>query len=200
METLLIMLQRTAQFLRRRPNLDGSILLRREARHLLRALKAYVEKAEEVELSLSADYAETAALIEGEGREFVTPEFVREFTRTHCTETLSFDRVNKKERTELLRLAARNDKLQALKRHLDPKEQYRELFRRLICLPDDDIEAAVMSMASGDFRGLAAASGLNVPRTETGTLSASKTARNKVLGQILGEKRSNELMDQLESD
>ena len=102
MDRILEPLERTFAFLKRNPNLDGSTLLKKEAITLVKALNKYNEKAEAVELSLTADYAEAAALLEGDGKSLVTAEFIRQFTSRHCTNTLSFNKANKKERTALL--------------------------------------------------------------------------------------------------
>jgi hypothetical protein len=200
MDRILEPLERTFAFLKRNPNLDGSTLLKKEAITLVKALNKYNEKAEAVELSLTADYAEAAALLEGDGKSLVTAEFIRQFTSRHCTNTLSFNKANKKERTALLLLAARDKKLTILKKQIDPSKKYREMYQKLLSETEKVIEKQVVAMKAGDFRGIVNAAGLDAPRTRGGAVSTAKAARNKVLQQIIRSKQSDELMDNLAYD
>ncbi|HTY23014.1 MAG TPA: hypothetical protein VMC85_07780 [Desulfomonilaceae bacterium] len=197
MDTVLEPLNRAFTFLKRYPNLDGSKLLEKEARGLIKALIKYNDKAETVHLSLIPDYAETAGLLEAEGKSLVTPDFVAEFTRKHCSRILSFDRINKKERTTLLLLAAKDGKLKDLKKQLDPTRKYREVFQNLLSEPAEVIRKKVVSMKSGDFQGMVKAVGLDAPRTRAGSISASKGAKENVIKQMLRDKKSDELMERL---
>ena len=193
-------LQETLEFLNRYPNLDGSTLLKKEADSLWKALQKYNERAEEVGLSLTADFAETSSLLEGDGKNIVTPDFIKTFTRKHCSKILSFDKANKKERSELLLLAAKEKKLPILKKMIDPSKMYREMYQDIIKESTRGIEQKLLSMKPKDFQGLVNAVGLDAPRTKTGGISTSKTVRKNVLKQILRDKESDELMDALSGD
>jgi len=193
-------LQRAHGFLERNPNLDGSRLLKKEATALVKALNRYNEKTKEVELSLTPDFAETAAILEGDGRRLVTPDFVRDFTGKHCSETLTFSKANKKERTALLLLAAQDGKLRILKKKIDPSRKYREMYQSLLNESETIVEQRILEMKAADFRGIVNSAGLDAPRIKSGAVSTSKASRKKVLKQILRDKTSEELMDGLSGE
>jgi hypothetical protein len=200
MDKVLEPLEQAAEFLKRHPNLDGSRLLKKEATALVKALDKYNDKAQELELSLTPDYAETAALIASEGKSLVTPDFVREFTRKQCSTILDFNKINKKERDALLLLTAQNGKLQALRKQLDPTKKYRERFQRLLSESDEVIKLTIFAMKARDFQEIVKAAGLDAPRTKSGTVSTGKGAKEIVLKQILREKKSDELMERLSNE
>jgi len=193
-------LERASAFLRRNPNLEDSRLLQKEAAALVKALVNYNEKAGEIELSLTPDYAETASLLDSDGKPLATPDFVRDFTQKHCSVTLSFPKVNKKERTALLLLAARDKKLKILRQQLDPSKKHREMFQRLLGESDQNIRQKILSMKAADFQGLIKAVGLDAPHTQSGAISTSRAAKEGAIKQILGAKRSDELMDSLSNE
>jgi hypothetical protein len=91
-------------------------------------------------------------------------------------------------------LEAREDKLKELQRNLDQNQKYRKMFHNLIGGKQSDIRAEIMNMPAKDFGGLVTAVALDAPRTKSGAVSSSKTAREKVLKQILRDKMSDELM------
>jgi hypothetical protein len=193
-------LEKACDFLRQHPDLDGSTLLKKETNALVKALGKFNEKAEEVKLSLTADYAEAAALLEGDGKPLATPAFIREFTKKHCTTTLSFSRANKRERTALLLRAARDGKLSILKELIDPSKKFRQMYQALLSKPTADIKREILAMKPAVFRGIVNAAGLSAPRTKAGAVSTAKTARKKVLHQIIRSKQSDKLMDSLVFD
>lgn len=190
-------LERAFRFLQRHPNLDGSKLLDKEALALTKALTKYNQKAGEVELSLKPAFAETAGIIEAEGKSLLTPAFVEEFTRKHCSRTLSFKKINKKERATLLLLAAQDEKLETLRKHLDPTKKHRESFQRLLGETEVVIRARVLAMKPGEFQGMVTAVGLDAPLTKSGSISTAKGAKEKVIKQVLRAKESDDLMESL---
>jgi hypothetical protein len=187
-------LKKALDFINRHPKLEGSQLLNKESESLASALGKYNSKAEEIELSLAPNYTETAVLIEGEAKSRVSVSFIKEFTKKYCSFQLVFQKADKKARTALLMLAAREDKLKELQRNLDQNQKYREMFHKLIGGKQSDIRAEIMNMPAKDFGGLVTAVALDAPRIKSGAVSSSKTAREKVLKQILRDKMSDELM------
>jgi hypothetical protein len=200
MDKILEPLTRASDFLRRYPNLDGSRVLNKEAAALVKALNKYNDKAAELELSLTPYYAETAAILEADGKPLVTPDFIRGFTGKYCSKTLSVSKVNKKEREALLKLAARDGKLQILRTQLDPTRKYREMFQRLLSESEDVIKQKILSMKAADFQGIVKGVGLDAPQTKAGAVSTSKGSKEAVLKQIFHVKRSDELMEDLTND
>ncbi len=187
-------LRKATDFIERRPNLEGSHLLKRESESLSKALEKYNRKAEEIDLSLAPYYAETAALIEGDSKNRVTTKFIRDFTKKNCSTPLVFERADKKARLALLILAAREGKLEQLRGALDQKEKYRERYHELLKSTPNEITVELMAMPAGDFSALVNAVGFDAPRTTKGAISTARDARKKVLKQILRDKTSEDLM------
>ena len=187
-------------FLFRRPNLDGSTLLKKESETLGKALEKYNGKAGEIELSLMPDFAETAAIVEGDGKSLITADFIKDFTSRNCSSKLVVPKADKKARTALLMLAARENKLGLLKQQLDPIQKYRELFHTLMKQHEAAIKDKIYKMKPADFANLVKAAGLDAIKTSKGTVSTSKASRDKVLKQILRDKQSDELMTGLAQD
>ena len=175
------LIKRITEFMERQPNLDSSILLKTEVQALCDAAEAYLVRAEEVELTLMPGYAETAALMEGDGRSIATVDFIRNFSKRYCTKILHPKRADKKARRSLLLLAAKDAKLEELRNQLDPDRKYRELAQRLLELDSKTIEKKILSMKSADFRALVTANGLDAHRTSSGQISCAKASRMKAL-------------------
>lgn len=200
MATVSDQIKRVTDFLKRQPNLDGSMLLKKESDALAKAAGKYAEKAENIELSLKPEYAETLALIEGDGKNIATTRFIKEFSATCCSRTLEFEKADKKARKELVDLAARENKLSKLKKALDPERKYREQIKELMKLDETTIASRILAMTAQTFKGLVEAVGLEATRTSSGAISTSKANKNKVLKQILHMKRSDEYLAGLDDD
>lgn len=194
MTRLLEALSKAADFIERHPNLERSHLLKKESESLDKALEKYNQKSEEIGLSFAPNYAEAAALIEGDAKSRVTTAFIRDFTKKNCSSQLVLEKADKKARTALLMLAARDNKLEQLKTALDQKQKYRQIFQELLEATEREIKTRVMTIPAREFGSLVSAVGLDAPRTKSGSVSASKAAREKVLKQILRDKTSEELM------
>ena len=175
------LIKRITDFMERQPNLDSSILLRSETQALCDAAKAYLAKAEEIELTLKPGYAETAALMEGDGKSIATVDFIRGFSKRYCSETLDPKRADKSARKALLLLAAEDSKLDELRNKLDPEKKYRELLQKLLESDDKTIKDRILSMKPADFKALVTANGLDAHRTSSGEVSSAKASRMKAL-------------------
>jgi hypothetical protein len=200
MVKVLAALERAVKFIGRHPNLDGSHLLKKESASLASALEKYNSKTQEIELSFIPGYAETQSLVEGEAKKRVTVDFIKKFTKKHCSTQLVFDKADKKARTALLVSAAKDNKLHQLQKDLDQNQKYRELFQELGELGEGNIKVKILSMAAKDFTSLVVANGLDAIRTKGGAVSCSKSAREKVLKQILRDKMSDELIRGIGTD
>ncbi len=186
-------------FLDRQPALEGSNLLKKESTSLANALEKYNAKTEEVELSLSPNFTEVAALVEGEAKSRVTTSFIKDFTNRHCSTKLVFQKSGKPARIALLLLAAREGRLDQLRQALDRSEKYREMYHHLMETKEDNIRAKILGMPATDFKGIVTAIGLDAPRIQSG-VSSSATARKQVLKQMLRDKKTDELMNGLGPD
>jgi hypothetical protein len=175
------LIKRIADFMERQPNLDSSILLRSEVQALCDAAEAYLTRAEEIELTLMPDYAETAALMEGDGRNIATVDFIRNFSKCHCTKMLNPKRADKKARRSLLLLAAKDGKLKELRTQLDPDKKFRDLLQKLLELDSKAIEKKILGMKPADFRAMVTANGLDAHRTNSGEISCAKASRIKAV-------------------
>jgi hypothetical protein len=200
MTMLLEALKRAADFVERHPKLERSHDLKKESESLGNALRKYNAKAEEMALSFTPNYAETSALLEGEAKSRVTVEFIKSFTQKNCSSPLVCAKSDKKARTALLILAARDGKLEQLKKALDQNQKYRERFQRLLEAAETEIKTKLIAMPAGDFKGLVTAVGLDALKTQSGAVSTSKASREKALKQILRDKASEELMSGLGGD
>jgi hypothetical protein len=200
MVKVLAALEQALKFIGRYPNLDGSHLLKKESASLASALEKYNSKAEEIELSFLPDYAETQSLIEGEAKKRVTADFIKKFTKKHCSTQLVFEKADKKARMALLLSASKDNKLHQLRQDLDQNQRYREMFQELGESSEGDIKVKILNMAAKDFTGLVVANGLDAIRTKGGAVSSSKLAREKVLKQILRDKMSDELIRGIGTD
>lgn len=193
-------LKKAEQFLTRHPSLEASTLLKKESATLIAALDKYSSKAEEIELSLTADFVVTADLVHGEAKNRVTKDFIRDFTKSHCSAPLVVVKADKKARTALLVLAAKDNKLPKLQELLDQSQRYREMLHQLLEKRESDIRQTILSMPSQDFGALVRAAGLDAPKTGTGAVSSSRKAREIVLKQVLRDKVSDQLMIRLGRD
>lgn len=189
--------KRVMDFLRRQPDLDGSALLKTESAILVKAVDKYLQKAEEIELTLKPEYAETLALIERDGKSLATKDFIRKFSSENCSVTLTTAKTEKKARKELVLLAARDNKLAKLKKALDPSRKFRELMKQLLELTEQEIAARVSALKPAEFRGLVEANGLEASRTRGGTISTSAVSKTRVVKQILHIKRSDQYLSGL---
>jgi hypothetical protein len=151
----------------------------------------------ETELTLKPEYAETLALIEGDGKPLATKDFIKKFSGENCSVTLSPAKVDKKARKELILLAAKENKLAKLKRALDPSRKYRELIKDLLELNDNEIADRISRLRPAEFKGLVEANGLEVARTKSGTISTSAANKTKAVKQILHIKRSDQYLSGL---
>jgi hypothetical protein len=193
-------LKAATDFIKRRPKLEGSHLLKKESDSLLKALEKYNAKAGELDLSFTPGYTETAALIEGDAKSRVTVQFIKDFTRSHCSTQLVFEKADKKARTALLTRATRDGKLQKLQQVLDQRQRFRDMYHELLELADTEIKTRLLAMPAKDFCGLVTTIGLDAPRLKNSAVSASKASREKVLKQILRDKTSEELMSGIGGD
>jgi hypothetical protein len=185
------------EFLKRQPDLDGSTLLKTEAAALEKAMQKYLQKAVEIELTLKPEYAETLALIEGDGKPLATKDFIKKFSSENCSVTLGPAKADKKARKELMLLAAKDNKLAKLKKALDPSRKYRELIKDLLELTEHEIAKRISSLKPAEFKGLVEANGLEVARTKSGTISTSASNKTKAVKQILHIKRSDQYLSGL---
>jgi len=188
---------RVMGFLKRQPDLDGSALLRTESAALAKALEKYIHKAEEIELTLKPEYAETLALIEGDGRSLATKDFIKKFSADNCSVLLSPAKTDKKARKELVLLAARENKLGKLKKALDPSRKYRELIKELLQLTEQQIAKRISRLKPAEFKGLVETNGLEASRTGSGAISTSAANKTKVVKQILHIKKSDQYLSGL---
>jgi hypothetical protein len=184
-------------FLERQPGLQSSYDLRRESKALMLAIERFLDKAWELELTLSSGYAETAALMEGDCKSLASREFITSFSKNHCTKTLRPKRSDKRTRKALLIQAARDKKLKALRDALQPKKKYLEMFHDLLDLSDLDIEKRILSMKTTEMGAMARANGLEIMKTKTGRISGARRSRDLLIRQILEIKRSDESLDSL---
>lgn len=185
---------RVMGFLKRQPDLDGSALLKNESTALAKALEKYIHKAEEIELTLKPEYAETLALIEADGKSVATKDFIKKFSGENCSVMLSPAKIDKKARKELVLLAARDNKLGKLKKALDPSRKFRELIKELLQLTENEVTARVAALKPAEFKGLVEANGLEASRTGTGTISTSAASKTRVVKQILHIKNSDQYL------
>ena len=176
----------------------GQTLLKKESTSLANALEKYNAKTEEVELSLSPNFTEVAALVEGEAKSRVTTSFIKDFTNRHCSTKLVFQKSGKPARIALLLLAARGKTGPTSSRPFR-SEKYREMYHHLMETKEDNIRAKILGMPATDFKGIVTAIGLDAPRIQSG-VSSSATARKQVLKQMLRDKKTDELMNGLGPD
>lgn len=188
---------RVRDFLKRQPDLESSTLLKTETADLVKALEKYLQKAEEIESTLKPGYAETLALIEGDGKSIATKEFIRKFSSENCSHTINPAKTDKKVRKELVLLAAKDNKLSKLKKALDPSRKYRELIKDLLHLTEHEITKRVSALKPAEFKGIVEANGLEATRTKTGTISTSAANKAKVVKQILHIKQSDSYLSGL---
>jgi hypothetical protein len=184
-------------FLERQPNLESSYDLRRESKALINALDRFLAKAAEVEITLSSGYVQTAALMEGEARHLATRDFILSFSQRHCSRPVRAKRSDRKTRKALLIQTAKDGKLDALRKALQPKNEFADLLNDLLELSDEDISNRLFSMKTKDLGSLAKANGLEIMKTKTGRISGAKRSRQAVIRQILEIKRSDESLDSL---
>jgi hypothetical protein len=184
------LLAQAIEFLKRHPELDGALLLRKESTPLAKSLEKYLRQALDIELTLKPEYAATIVLVEGEGKTVATAEFIKKFTAKNCSRTLKPAKADRKARKELVMQAAQDDKLTQLRKALDPKRKYRDLMAELIRTSEDSIRSQVIAMAPVAFRNLVEANGLAVQRTSAGAVSTAKVNREKVVKQIVHIKQS----------
>lgn len=187
--------QAVMEFFERRPSLDGSNLLKKESAALQKALNNLLAKAGEIELSLQPGYAETENLVEGTGKPLCNKDFMREFSHKHLSKNLNPSKADKKARQELLKLAAQDGKLDELRKALDPQKKYRDMLQDLMKRDDAAVKKRVMSMKPVDFRGIVTANGFEAPETKSGAISTAKSARAKVLKQILNLMENSQYLD-----
>ncbi len=197
MNDLLSSVGRVQALLNRRPQLAKSYELRLESIKLLKALDIFLAKALDLELTFSSVYAETASLLEGEAKAIATRDFMRTFSRKHCSKTINPKRVNKKIRKAFLIQVARDNKLHLLRNALQPKKKYIELLQDLLDVPEKAIQRRVLAMKANDIASLAKANGLHTLKTKTGRVSGSKKSKAYIIKQIIEIKRSDESLDSL---
>jgi hypothetical protein len=193
-------LRRALDFLDRYPHLEGSNLLKTESERLATALEKYNSKAEGVELSLKPDFSEVAALIEGRAKRLLTASFIKDFAKKYCSTVLTVSRADKRARTDLLMLAAKEQKLQELRDVLDDSRKYRHMLHRLMDEKANEIQAKILNMPAEEFKALVEANGLDVIRTGTGKVSTKADSRKKTLKHILRDKTADDLMAGLGKD
>lgn len=184
-------------FIKRRPELQRSKLLEKETRDLEKALAGYLAKAQEIEITLSPEYSEALALMNGDGKSLVTGDFMAKFCAENCGGSWAPTKRGKDGKKEFLLLVAKKNKLGKLKKALDPGKKYRELLAEMLLLTEKEIQQRISTIKADAFRGLVETNGFEAARTGRGAISTARENKTKVATQIIHMKKSDQCLSGL---
>ncbi len=190
MSNLLIELEQAVEFLRKYPKLEGTDDLKSVSKKLSESLGKFLVKAEDMQLEQLPGFSEVSSLIEGDGKKIAKADFMNKFCRTHLRESLKATRADRATKRKFLRLVAKGNKLEELKKQLDPHQRFRDLFDELVRLDSDDLREKLSQLTPSDLTGLCKANGIKALMTATGMVSRRPKSLDQIVSQIEQVKRS----------
>jgi len=188
MSNLVSDLKVISEFLEEHPNIENAAAFSKSKLALEKALKGFLIIVEELKLELQPLYPELASLIEGKGKALVSTDFMDDFAKIKLGMKFA-KKSDKKTRKEFLNLVAKANKLEDLKKQLDPNKPLRDEFVKLRQLDIQEIKKKLKEMKTRELTALLEASGVKFDKTKTGA-SKSKDSLDKILSQIKNMKQS----------
>lgn len=180
------------EFLEGYPNIENAAALSKSKLSLEKALKGFLLSTEELRLELQPLYPELSSLIESKnkGKYLASVEFMSSFAKAELGIKFAPQKSEKKTRKEFLNLVAKANKLELLKKQLDPTKPLRDEFIKLVQLDIQEIEKQLSAMKPKELSILLEANSIKFDRTAKGGLSKTKGYMAKILSQIKNMKQS----------